>query len=441
MWSPPVSTKAIVIDAPLWRKPQFIVAAVAAVLLALFAAVGYVVQRRYARRLEDQIRSRVLELRKVQVELEKARRIETLGVLAGGIAHDFNNLLTVMKGNLSLLKDRLKTKEGTGTYINDAIAAANRARELTRQLLTFSRGGAPVRQPGSIANVIRESASFTMSGASVRCDINLPDDLWVVDIDATQMSQVVNNLLLNAKEAMSNGGVIQIQGHNLPASPRPELDAGRYVEITVEDQGEGIPPEIIDLVFDPYFTTKNDGHGLGLTTAYSIVKRHEGLLTLQPLPGGGTRCVIHLPASHHDAAVAPAEEPCPSDATGRILVMDDQKEILSVAGKILTLFGHTVEHASDGAAAISLYRQRLDEGAPFDLVIMDLTVPGGMGGREALDCLQEIDPNVKAIVASGYSNDPVMAEYASFGFCGRLSKPYSGSELARIVGKILSSPT
>jgi signal transduction histidine kinase/ActR/RegA family two-component response regulator len=441
VWSPPISSSEIVIDAPLWRKPLFIASSLAAAVLALFAAVGFVVQRRYARRLEFQVRSRVAELQRAQEELERARRIETLGVLAGGIAHDFNNLLTVIKGNLSLLKDRLKSSEGGSAQVGDALAAADHARALTQQLLTFSRGGAPVREPGSISHVIRESASFTMSGASVRCDVDLPPDLWVVDIDANQMSQVINNLLLNAKEAMPAGGVIDIRGRNLPTSPLPELDAGRYVEITIEDRGEGISPEFIDRVFDPYFTTKESGNGLGLTLAYSIVKRHDGLLTLQSQPGRGTRCVIRLPASEGEVAepVVGEEQRATGSVKGHILVMDDQKAIRSVAGKVLALFGHTVEHAGDGAAAVSLYKKRFDEGEPFDLVIMDLTVPGGMGGREAMNRLKDIDPAVKAIVASGYSNDPVMAEYASFGFCSRLSKPYSGSELVRAVNQILSA--
>jgi signal transduction histidine kinase/CheY-like chemotaxis protein len=444
-WSETVSSAAISIDAPIWKKSWFIVLLVASAAFAVFGGVGYVSQRRYARRLEAQVRERVEELRKIEAELERSRRIETLGVLAGGIAHDFNNLLTIMLGNLSLLDEDAKAgaaspgaaaRLGGRDHVRDATAAANRARALTQQLLTFSRGGTPVKRPGSIVEIIEESASFVMSGSRIRCEIDLPDDLHVVDIDAAQMSQVVNNLLLNAKQAMRDGGVIRITGKNHASPPHPGLESGMYAEIAIQDQGQGIHPDDLDKIFDPYFSTKDDGSGLGLTTAYSIVKRHEGLLLVESKRDSGTTCMIFLPASKRE--IVEAEPPPPSAGAGRILVMDDEEAIRDLLGKMLKRAGHTVEFARDGKEAISLYQKRLDKGRPFNIVIMDLTVSGGMGGKETMERLLKIDPKVNALVASGYSNDPIIANYEEYGFRGRMAKPFSAGELYRAVGKALA---
>jgi signal transduction histidine kinase/ligand-binding sensor domain-containing protein/CheY-like chemotaxis protein len=439
-WSETVSSSAIAIDAPIWKKPWFIALLVAAAALAVFGVVGYVSQRRYARRLETEVRERVEELRKIEAELERSRRIETLGGLAGGIAHDFNNLLTIMLGNLSLLDEEAKSSATGGRdYVRDATAAANRARALTQQLLTFSRGGAPVKRPGSIVDVIEESTEFVVSGSQIRCEIDLPDELHVVDIDAGQMSQVLNNLLLNAKQAMHESGVVRITGRNHMSSPHPGLEPGRYAEIAIQDEGRGIPQDDLDKVFDPYFSTKDDGSGLGLTTAYSIVKRHEGLLIVESARGSGTVCRIFLPASQDEAIAASVEQPVPSAGAGHILVMDDEDAIRELVGKMLKKEGHLVEFARDGNEAISLYQKRFDKGRSFDVVIMDLTIHGGMGGKETLEHLKEIDPGVNALVASGYSNDATIANFKEFGFRGRVGKPFSAIELNRVVAETLAA--
>jgi len=297
-WSRPISSAPIVIDAPLMSKPQFLAFVFLLAALAVWVVVGYFSQKRYARRLESEVRDRAEELRQVESELEKARRIETLGVLAGGIAHDFNNLLTIMMANMSLLEKIPRSIDGQGgDYLRDAMSAARRARSLTQQLLTFSRGGAPVRAPSSMVDIIRESVAVVTGGSKVRCAIDLPDDLWIVDIDVPQMGQVVNNVLLNSMQAMPEGGLIRVSGLNHVTPPRIELEPGRYVEVVIEDKGGGIAPEHVEHVFDPYFSTKDDGSGLGLTTAYTIVKRHEGLLTIESIPGMGTTCRIYLRAS------------------------------------------------------------------------------------------------------------------------------------------------
>jgi CheY-like chemotaxis protein len=373
----------------------------------------------------------------VEKELEKTRRIETLGVLAGGIAHDFNNLLTIMMGNLSLLEEQPQLTKADSTNVNDALAAVKRARSLTQQLLTFSRGGAPAKQPGSIANVITESGSFIMSGSNARCEINLPRDLWVVNIDTGQMSQVVNNLLLNAQQAMPDGGIIHVRGTNHETPPRTDLNDGRYVEIIIEDKGKGIEHEHLDKIFDPYFSTKENGSGLGLTMAYSIVQRHDGLLVIESKPGAGTTCRIFLPASQKPETLSPVKQPDTGAHRGHILVMDDEEAIRRLITRILQRNNHTVETSADGHETITLYERRLNDGPSFDLVILDLTIPGEMGGRETLERLKGIDPNVKAIVISGYSNDPVVADYPKYGFCGRIGKPFSADKLIRAVDDVL----
>ncbi|MEM7584181.1 MAG: ATP-binding protein [Acidobacteriota bacterium] len=342
----------------------------------------------------------VTEKTQLERELAKGQKLEALGLLAGGIAHDFNNLLTVLLGNLSLLGASGPTPSQRARHLEDAENAVMRARDLTQQLLTFSRGGAPVRKAASISEVIRDSASFVMSGSKVRCDIDLPHDLWVVEIDTGQISQVVNNLLINAIQAMPDGGTVRIVGRNTEAPP-PSLAAGRYIAIDVIDHGIGIPEKHQSRVFDPYFSTKHEGRGLGLASAYSIAKKHDGLLTVQSSPGEGTVFSLFLPASQ--AAIAPQYPGHISSAPGggRILIMDDDPAVRHVTGLIVEQLGYEVAYAADGREAIEDYRQELAAQRPYAAILMDLTIPGGMGGQEALAELRELDPNVPAIVMSG----------------------------------------
>jgi PAS domain S-box-containing protein len=360
----------------------------------------------------------VTERRQIEQELAKAQKLEAIGVLAGGIAHDFNNLLTVVLGNLSLLEEDAALPAASRSKIEGARSASQRARSLTQ---------------------LRESATFALSGSSVGFRIHLPGDLWVVEIDEGQMSQVLHNLLINARQAMPAGGTIEIRAKNLDVPPL-FLGAGRHVVIEIEDEGNGIPSEDLERVFDPYFTTKEGGSGLGLTSAYSIVARHDGRLTIDSTPGQGTVVCIYLPASTGPVAAVEGVEGRFPGGSGRVLVMDDEQSVRTVMLEILTRHGYVAVGADDGEEAVRLYRRALDDGRPFDAVIVDLTVPGGMGGREAVERLREIDPHVRAIVVSGYSNDPVMANHTEYGFSAGLGKPFRFDELLRVVGRVIAVP-
>ena len=378
----------------------------------------------------------VTQKRKIESELARGQKLEALGLLAGGIAHDFNNLLTVLLGSLSLLGMGRKVSERTARHLADAENAVLRARDLTQQLLTFSRGGAPVRKAGSISEVIRDSASFVTSGSKVRCDIDLPADLWVVDIDAGQMSQVVNNLLINAIQAMPDGGTVRIVGRNT-RTPSPSLPAGKYIAIDVIDQGVGIPQQHQSRVFDPYFSTKQEGRGLGLASAYSIAKQHEGLLTVESQLGEGTVFSLYLPASKAQLVTEAVDLGTDIGGGGRILIMDDEDAVRHVTGSIIEQLGFQATYAVDGQDAIDRYRQALDVEEPYAAVIMDLTIPGGMGGQEAIERLRALDPSVRAVVMSGYSNDPVLANYRDYGFQARIGKPFAADDLARVLSEVL----
>ncbi len=378
----------------------------------------------------------VTEKRKIESELARGQKLEALGLLAGGIAHDFNNLLTVVLGNVSILGLARDVSERTVKHLSDAETAVLRARDLTQQLLTFSRGGAPVRKAGSISEVVRESASFVMSGSNVRCEIELPADLWVVDIDAGQISQVVNNLLINAIQAMPDGGTVRIFGRNT-TTPSPSLPGGKYIAIDFIDHGIGIPESHQARVFDPYFSTKQEGRGLGLASAYSIAKQHEGLLTVESQVGEGTVFGLYLPASKAQVADPLSDGAAELGGGGRILIMDDEDAVRHVTGSIIEQLGFEAAYAVDGQEAIDRYRRALDLKQPYDAVIMDLTIPGGMGGQEAIGHLLDIDPAVRAVVMSGYSNDPVLANYRSFGFQGVIGKPFAADDLARVLGEVL----
>ena len=377
--------------------------------------------------------------KKMEEELLRSRKLESLGILAGGIAHDFNNILTAVMGNISLLK--LDARPGSETYqsLDQAEAGCIRAKGLTQQLLTFSSGGAPVKAPVMLGGMLSEAAIFVLHGSNVSCRFSIPDDLWPVEADEVQIGQVINNLVINADQAMAEGGEMNIKAENvtLEADELPLLAPGRYIVIEIEDRGTGIPAKHLDKIFDPYFTTKQKGSGLGLATAYSIVEKHGGVIKVQSLMGEGTIFSIYLPALDQKIMrnVRPREEI--KKGKGRVLLMDDEESVRVTAEAMLKKLGYEVETAFDGTDVVNKYRSALETGAPFDVVILDLTIPGGKGGREALARLKNIDPAVKAIVSSGYSSDPVMAEYSEAGFMGVVSKPYSLQELSQVLGTVL----
>ncbi len=383
----------------------------------------------------------------MEQELLKARNLESLSVLAGGIAHDFNNILTVILGNISLAKMQLEEKSVPYGLLIEAEKASQRARDLTQQLLTFSKGGAPIKKVTSIEGLLRDTVSFMLSGSNIRSRFSIPENLWPVRIDEGQISQVINNLVINAQHAMPTGGTIEIKGGNIVVpvqrhkgkklSPLP-LRSGKYVKITIRDHGLGIPPEHITKIFDPYFTTMQKGSGLGLATAYSIIQKHDGHIGVESQVGSGSIFTIYLPATEERPRKVPDNIFKLSRQKGRILLMDDDVKILNVASAIIEQIGYETETSLDGADAIKKYADALKSRHPFDAVIMDLTVPGGMGGREAVRKLREIDPAVKAIVSSGYSNDPVISDYKKFGFSGVVSKPYTIREMSAVIRAVVS---
>jgi PAS domain S-box-containing protein len=373
-------------------------------------------------------------------EMLRATKLDSLGILAGGIAHDFNNILTAIIGNLSIAKLLTDDNKKLHSRLDEAEKASLRAKDLTQQLLTFAKGGAPVKQTASIADLIRDSAEFTLRGSNVRCDFAFAPDLWPADIDQGQISQVINNLVINAMQAMPEGGIVQIRAENLVLANDSSvpMPAGRYVRFSVTDNGTGIRAEHLAKIFDPYFTTKQKGSGLGLATSYSIVKKHEGHISVDSTLGVGTAFHVLLPAS--TSKVRPASETSvePVRGQGYILIMDDEPLIRELAVTILDYLGYDSKTAADGNEAVTLYTAALASPKPFTAVIMDLTIPGGTGGRETIKRLLAINPDVLAIVSSGYSNDPVMANYLQYGFKGVVSKPYRIDEIAKVLDEVIN---
>jgi two-component system cell cycle sensor histidine kinase/response regulator CckA len=370
--------------------------------------------------------------------LERSSRLESLGVLAGGIAHDFNNLLTAVLGNLGLAARDQRVMAAAGDCITEAERGARRARDITQQLLTFAKGGDPVRTAVLLPDVVSEAASFARHGSNVRFDFDYPPDLPPGNVDAGQISHVVHNLVINAVQAMSDGGVVHIAlaAVNLGSGEVDTLPQGAYLRLTIADTGQGIPPERLARIFDPYFSTKPKAgnSGLGLATVRSIIKKHNGHIEVESTVGQGTTFRVWLPVAREEAVPTGGALPAGSPAApARVLVMDDEEAVRRVAGRMLALAGHAAVFAADGDEAIRAYQAASQSIQPFDLVIFDLTVPGGMGGKDALQALLKIDPGIRAIASSGYSNDPVMARPKEYGFRTSLPKPYDIPDLARAI--------
>jgi PAS domain S-box-containing protein len=378
--------------------------------------------------------------RQMEDELIKMEKLESLGVLAGGIAHDFNNILTAILGNISLAKLYCGPEDRSAKRLQEAERACIQAQGLTIQLLTFAKGGVPVKKVVQIAGILKEAALFSLRGSNVRPEFSIPDDLWTDEADEAQISQVTNNLIINADHAMPQGGIVCISAENVQVIQNSglPLNSGCYVKISIRDSGVGIPEQILPRIFDPYFTTKKMGSGLGLATSYSIVRNHDGLITVESHPESGTAFQVFLPASTQPAA-APLENQTEhiSSGKGRILLMDDEAIIRELATELLSYLGYEIEVAEDGQGAVELYKTAMESGNPFEAVILDLTVPGGMGGRRTLERLLEIDPNVKSIVSSGYSNDPILADYLTYGFKGVVCKPYTIKEISETLSKVI----
>jgi signal transduction histidine kinase/ActR/RegA family two-component response regulator len=410
--------------------------------------------QQHRERLADLVDERTAELRNANVRLQQAigerermeeellrvQRLESLGLLAGGIAHDFNNLLGSIMGSVSLAMVDVDSESPAFQQLAKADRAAVRAQDLIRQLLTFSRGGAPVKKLIALAGLLSEAAGLSLGGSRVLHELAIPRDLWPVEADEGQMMQVLSNVLINADQAMPSGGIIRITAGNITLGDGEvaPLKAGRYVKISIRDEGTGIPREHLARIFDPFFTTKQKGSGLGLAATYSIVRKHDGQITVESELGTGTVLHVYLPASQGEVPFLLRDDKFVK-GSGKVLVMDDEEEMRRTTGDMLVRMGYTVEYADEGGEACAKFRMARESGKPFSAVIMDLTIPSGMGGKEAVRKLLEIDPEARVIVSSGYSDDPVMADYRSFGFQGAVSKPYRMRELSEVVAKVMSA--
>ena len=381
----------------------------------------------------------VTDAQRLEEERQKASKLESVGLLAGAIAHDFNNILTAIMGNISLAKLYTSAGEQVFDRLEEAERAALWAKDLTQQLLTFSKGGAPVKRPIEIGSVVRDSAEFASRGSNILCEVSVNAQV-IVEADEGQIRQVVHNLVLNAQQAMPEGGRVWVSIDEVrrTAYDGHGLVPGRYAEVVCRDEGVGISKENQARIFDPYFTTKLKGSGLGLATSYSIVRKHNGIITVESEPGQGAAFRILLPASDMRLPSLVDTVGRVRRGHGRILIMDDESFIRDVLGRLFTHFGYEVGYAKDGAEALAAYKGAVEEDRPYHVVIMDLVIPGGMGGREAVRKLLEFDPKAKVIVSSGYSNDPIMANYRHYGFCEAVSKPYRNEELRTVVQKVLA---
>jgi signal transduction histidine kinase/CheY-like chemotaxis protein len=425
-----------VLSRPSWWTLRRALAATGVFALCTALGIGWVLTlRRRVQRQTAQIRAQLAKQARLEVELQRSAKLESLGVLAGGIAHDFNNLLTVIMGNLTLAKLDATESSVVGRWLREAEHGVLRARDLTLQLLTFAKGGDPVRKAVVLSDIVREAAEFALHGAKVRGEFDIAADLWPAEVDKGQIGQVVQNIVLNATQAMPDGGVIRVTLRNaiVEADAVPDLAAGRYLKLMIADTGQGINPEYLSRIFDPYFTTKPTGSGLGLATVYSIVKRHLGRIEVQSEVDRVTTFSIWLPAAQKPPAAAPAAPEPPARQNGRVLLMDDDEAIRRSAAALLQRLGIEAVVVDDGAQVLREYAAARDAGRPYDLVILDLTVPGGMGGRETMEKLLQLDPQVRALVSSGYSSDPVLAHYRAHGFLGIVPKPYDITELARVI--------
>ncbi|MCK4503245.1 MAG: response regulator, partial [Desulfuromonadales bacterium] len=379
----------------------------------------------------------VTELKQIEAEVLKLRKLESVGVLAGGIAHDFNNLLAGLFGNIEMAKRFIGTKGRALKYLDSAGESMARATALTKQLLTFAKGGDPINELISLPKIITEMAEFSLRGSNVDVRLDIDSNLWQVDGDSGQLSQVISNLVINAQQSMPSGGSITISASNILAA------AAKNVQIVVEDQGCGIDPQYVDKIFDPYFSTKENGSGLGLASCYAIIKKHNGSISVDSKLNRGTTFTIIIPAAvEQDGQVvvkADVESVNSSFVPVAVLLLEDEESLQQMTCAMLEEMGHRVDYADNGEVAIEKYRNAMAQNRGYDIVICDLTIPGGMGGQDAAQKILEFDPQATLIVSSGYANNPVMANFMEYGFKGCIAKPYRFAELQKVIQSVLDS--
>jgi PAS domain S-box-containing protein len=370
----------------------------------------------------------------------KVEKLESIGLLASGIAHDFNNLLGGIFGYVSLAREYVAPDNKAYTFLSKALNAFTRAGDLTKQLLTFARAESPVKRTVHVGPILREMAQFALTGSNVRCSFLIPNELWMCDIDKNQIGQVIDNIVINAKHAMPQGGELTISAENFVLTEAAALPIaeGEYVKISVRDRGVGIAKEHLPKIFDPFFTTKPKGTGLGLTTCFSILQKHNGFIDVESELGKGSTFFIYLPVSKSPLPADGTEAPVELKGKGRILVMDGEEFIREITKEMLKLLGFETVLAGSGEEVLSLVKESVAERKPFDAVLLDLTITGSMGGKETAVMLRAIDSGVKAVVSSGYSNDPVMVNPKAFGFFDKIKKPYLKDDLARVLHRVVN---
>jgi len=379
-----------------------------------------------------------------EAERQRISKLNSLGVLAGGIAHDFNNLLTTILGNLFMAKLKMVSQDPVTQGLQEAEKACLRAKDLTQQLLTFAKGGAPIKKRMAIQDMVRLNTIFALSGSATECTFHLSDTLWPVNVDEAQLKQVIHNLVINARQAMPRGGMLTIQGENVMVDPQTQpqvssLPKGPYLALSFQDQGHGIDPKHLPNIYDPYFSTKPGAHGLGLATVHSIIRRHGGHITVTSTSDAGTTFTVFLPALPPSTPDSEEDIPLPSTSSQEpILVMEDESDLRHILKEMLVRFGYNVTTVQEGNEALDAYHQAKQQGHPFAAVILDLTVPNGMGGQETIQHLRAMDAQVKAIVTSGYSDDQVLVNYRDYGFDAFLPKPYQMTDLHRVLQNVLA---
>jgi PAS domain S-box-containing protein len=404
---------------------------------AVTKRLGRVIERMWAREKQEQL----------ETELEEARKMEAIGTLTGGIAHDYNNLMSIVVGNLSMAMEEAEPGSILANFLNEAETASHKVRNLTHELMALSRGGTPVKEVGSLKELLQNASNVIPADGSISLKESISQDLWQLPHDPLKIGAVFRNVMTNAMEAMPGGGTLEIKAENLCLShgdtnPNLPLKPGDYVHVSIQDQGKGIPKEYLSKIFDPYFSTKamgtQKGMGLGLATAYAIVQKHGGHIAITSSPGAGTTVNIYLPAESQPEEIHGTTTSADDKASPvkRVLVMDDEEMLRKLARQMLERMGYAVETVKDGVEAIAAYKSQKDSGEPFDAAILDLTIKGGMGGEQAMRELLKIDPGIKAIVSSGYFNDPVMSDFQKYGFKGAMPKPYEKSTLKKVLEKL-----
>lgn len=376
----------------------------------------------------------VTEKQKMQEIIQRSAKLDSLGILAGGIAHDFNNLLAGIFGYIDLAA--LKTTEPqVYEYLEKSLSTIERARGLTQQLLTFSKGGAPVKKTESLFPFLKETASFALSGSSVSCNFDYPENLWACSFDKNQIGQVIENIIINAQQSMPAGGTIEFSARNISLAEKehPVLLKGNYVKMSIKDSGIGMPKELLLQIFDPFFTTKPKGHGLGLATCYSIINRHGGSIDVESEPSKGSTFHVYIPASSESIMSSTENKYLQQKAKGTIMVMDDDEIVNDVVSAMLESFGYSVVCKTNGKDAVDFFTAEIKANRKITAMIFDLTIPGGMGGKEAVTEIRKMDTEIPVFVASGYASDPVMANPAKYGFTASICKPFKIADLAEML--------